>query len=78
MKIPFLVDNNNNNMNNKKIFKIIDDSQIGARISKNKNFINLIKKLFIYNNKNDKNNNKIIYTKASDTKKYYENLKKKK
>lgn len=71
INIPFSVDTKD-----KKKYNLLSDKQIGAKMFQNKNFLDLMKNLMLYKN-NNINNNKIEYIKASETKKYYENLKKK-
>lgn len=71
IKLPF---------NEDLINKTMEDEQIGAKVINSKGFINLMKKILIYkNNGNNINNinNKIKYVKASESKKYYDSLKKK-
>ena len=64
---------------NKDSFKILNDVDITNKVKKDKSFYNTIKKLITFNNSNNSNNNsynKINYIKSSETKKYYQNIKK--
>ena len=71
IKLPF---------NEELINKMIDDKQIGAKVINSSGFINLMKKILIYKNNGnniDNFNDKIKYVKASESKKYYDSIKKK-
>jgi hypothetical protein len=67
MNIPFT----NNKGGNTKSFKILNNDEIDSNMKKH-TFVNFIKKMLY----NEKKNNKIYYMKATESKDYYNKLKK--
>ena len=60
----------------KKTFKLLNDSEINKKMTKNQSLMNFVKKLLFKNEQNKNNSeNKINYVKASTTKNYYKNVK---
>jgi len=66
--LPFTMKNSKKD----KSFKLKTSKDFSGS-AKNESFLNFFKKIIYQNNMN--NSNKIIYMKASDSKKYYENTK---
>ena len=58
----------------KKSFKILNEEQINKKVKKSQSLLNFVKKM-IYINNAQNNSNKLNFVKASNTKKYYKNLK---
>jgi hypothetical protein len=60
----------------KKTFKLLNDSEINKKITKNPSLMNFVKKILFKNEQNKNNSeNKINYVKASTTKNYYKKIK---
>ena len=59
---------------NKKSFKILNEKEINKKIKKT-NIVNFVKKMIFKNEQNKEN--KVKFIKASDTKNYYKEIKKK-
>ena len=60
----------------KKTFKLLNDSEINKKITKNPSLMNFVKKILFKNEQNKNNSeNNINYVKASTTKNYYKNIK---
>ena len=70
MFLPFTVDMKGGN---NKSFKILNDTQINAKLKKKSTILNFIKSM-ITQNSNNANNNKLEYVKASETKEYYKKI----
>ena len=61
----------------KKSFKILNETQLNNKLKKDTTILNVLKKFIDFSNTNNisKTSNKLNYIKASETKKYYKNLK---
>jgi hypothetical protein len=59
----------------KKTFKLLNDTEINNKMTKNPNLMNFVKKL-LFKNEQEKNKSetKVNYVKASTTKNYYKNI----
>jgi hypothetical protein len=69
INLPFT----NNLKGGNNSFKILDESKLNNTIkNKPKGLFNMVKKIFF---KNNSNNVKVSYVKASNTQKYYKNIK---
>lgn len=71
LKLPFIL-----NGGNKKSFRLLNDKEITQKsLKQSAGMLDYLQKLMFENNSLEKNNN-LHYLKASETKKYYEKLKK--
>lgn len=75
INLPFT---NNIKGGSNKSFKILNEEEINSNIKKNPSFMNFIKKMIQINNSNSNSKSNVNYIKASNTQKYYKNLKVKK